>query len=224
MDLNLNDFSNIEDYQTYDDNQSFQYDTNSQNNQIEIPTFSELISNTHNYNNFEIFGDSNCLSQIPTQEFVDPTPSSSRKKSKKPPSFTPTQTNKGETHGWREKEDEALMSAWCLVSTNSVTGKNSTTDIRWNKIMALYEEAQKENPTQLSCRTVDALKNRWKRLNLTVNKWVGCYKQILQRPRASGTNMEDDVEAAKELYRKCNNKHEFMDFKIWHNVMRDNPK
>ncbi|KAK9676452.1 hypothetical protein RND81_11G078300 [Saponaria officinalis] len=68
------------------------------------------------------------------------------------------------------------------------------------------------------------MKSRWKRLNLNVNKWVGCYSKVISRPPASGTNIEDDIEAAQKLYCLENNGNYFVDFNVYHNIMSKHPK
>ncbi|KAK9697660.1 hypothetical protein RND81_08G052100 [Saponaria officinalis] len=68
------------------------------------------------------------------------------------------------------------------------------------------------------------MKSRWKRLNLNVNKWVGFYSKVISQPPASGTNIEDDIEAAQKLYRLENNGNDFVDFNVYHNIMSKHPK
>ena len=68
------------------------------------------------------------------------------------------------------------------------------------------------------------MKSRYKRLNTAVSKWVGYYTQVLNRPPASGTNIEDDIELAQKLYRKSNNGNDFVDFNVYNKIMSKHPK
>ncbi|KAK9724496.1 hypothetical protein RND81_05G077000 [Saponaria officinalis] len=96
----------------------------------------------------------------------------------------------------------------------------------WKRIYELYEQSRVEskNKTQLSIRSIDAMKSRWKRLNTVVNKWVSCYSKVVNRPPASGTNVEDDIEEAQKLYRKISAGANFEIFYVYNTVMSRHPK
>ncbi|KAK9690480.1 hypothetical protein RND81_09G130600 [Saponaria officinalis] len=96
----------------------------------------------------------------------------------------------------------------------------------WKRISELYEQSRVENKnkTQLSIRSIDAMKSRWKRLNTVVNKWVSCYSKVVNRPPASGTSVEDDIEEAQKLYRKISAGANFDDFYVYNTVMSRHPK
>ncbi|KAK9667108.1 hypothetical protein RND81_14G233600, partial [Saponaria officinalis] len=131
-----------------------------------------------------------------------------------------------ENRVWSEKEDETLMLAWCLVSNDSIVGKNQNNYTRWNKVFDLYEQTRVENQNQnqLRVRSIDAMKSRFQRLNYVVNKWVGCYNQVINRPPASGTNITDDIKSAQQLFANSNGGVEFNDFNVYNNVMSKHEK
>ncbi|KAK9671658.1 hypothetical protein RND81_12G045900 [Saponaria officinalis] len=165
------------------------------------------------------------LSQLPTEKFVEGTSSYCAKKSKKPSSSKNSQKT-NENRVWSENEDKALMSAWCLISNDSIVDKNQNTYTRWKKVFDLYEQARVENQnkSQLRVRSIDAMKSRFQRLNYVVNKWVGCYNQVLNRPLASGTNITDDIKSAQQLFTNLNGGVEFNDFNVYNNVMSKHEK
>ncbi|KAK9683642.1 hypothetical protein RND81_10G155500 [Saponaria officinalis] len=224
MDLNDFDFSSYanDDYSTYEDTQNIDL-----NQSTPIPTFTELISGSENNQNIDVFGNPILLSQLRTQDFVEEPPLFCAKKSNKSLTSTKNQSNsKTDARNWTEKEDEALMSAWILCSSNPILGKNQRTITRWNDVFELYEKSRTENQnqSQLGIRSIEGMKSRYKRLNSVVSQWVGCYAQVLNRPPASGTNIEDDIELAQKLFRTKNSNSDFVDFDVYNNVMSKHPK
>ncbi|KAL8523800.1 hypothetical protein ACS0TY_013684 [Phlomoides rotata] len=61
------------------------------------------------------------------------------------------------------------MSSWYFVSGDGVRGKNQKSISMW-KQHTMYQEAQKENPEEISERNVESMKGRWKRLSENANK------------------------------------------------------
>ncbi|XP_042067185.1 glutathione S-transferase T2-like [Salvia splendens] len=122
-------------------------------------------------------------------------------------------------HGWSEQEDMALMSAWCFVSTNAVVGTNQTSIHLWQNVLKLYEQTRKENSRIGEQRSLESLKQRYKRLNANVTKWVGAYKKV--HDRATSSQFKEDIEkAAQQLYGKS----KFTHHKVFEEVMRLYPK
>ncbi|KAK9723868.1 hypothetical protein RND81_05G030900 [Saponaria officinalis] len=113
-----------------------------------------------------------------------------------------------------------------MCSEDAIGGKNQRSNTRWNSVYALYEQARTENQnqSQLGIRSVEGMKNRYKRLNFQVNKWVGCYSKVLNPPPASGTNLEDDIELAQKLFRTSNANNDFVDFEVYNKIMSKHPK
>ncbi|KAK9749791.1 hypothetical protein RND81_02G150500 [Saponaria officinalis] len=205
------------------ENVSSQPNSNSQLDPNYNYNFTELISNNQDPRNTDIFGNPINLSQPPNQPTRRRVTSSSRKN---PPTPTPpTNIQNNLSTGWRDKEDEALMSAWIQCSEDAVRDKNQTTVTRWDRVMSLYNQSQQENPTEIGIRSLDACKNRQKRLNLIVNKWVSCWKTIISRPRASGTTFQDDIEAAQDLFTEGDrNVKKISEFHVYNTVMSKHPK
>ncbi|KAK9667655.1 hypothetical protein RND81_13G002800 [Saponaria officinalis] len=176
---------------------------------------SQNIRPSHFFQNVDNTVDLNNWSPNPSQirvEHTQPSPSRTPKK----------QTNakkRGENKSWREKEDEALMSAWCFSSTNAIIGKNQSTITRCAKVVELYEQARCENPNEIGVRSEDALKCRFKKLNEMANKWISCYKAILSRPKRSETNDEDLENDAQKLFEADNGGARYADLKVFNNVM-----
>ncbi|KAK9756634.1 hypothetical protein RND81_01G110900 [Saponaria officinalis] len=160
------------------------------------------------------------LSQNSTPIFVQPTQPS-------PSSTTqdPKKTKKRvESNAWREVDDEALMSAWCLVGTNSIVGKNQYQNTRWTKVSELYEKCRLENPSEISHKSIDAMRARFSRLNELSNKWLSCVNAVRKRPRKSGTNEHDEEEEAQKLFAFDNNKKRFENVKFFNKIMSKHPK
>ncbi|KAK9715045.1 hypothetical protein RND81_06G139400 [Saponaria officinalis] len=131
---------------------------------------------------------------------------------------------RGESNAWREAEDEALMSAWCVVSTNPTLGKNQNQHTRWTKVSELYEQSRLKNPRQISAKSCEAMRSRFRRLNVLSNKWISCMKMVRSQPRISGTNAKDDEAAAQSLFSGDNKDKRFEYLSLFNNVMSKNPK
>ncbi|XP_042065396.1 glutathione S-transferase T3-like [Salvia splendens] len=122
-------------------------------------------------------------------------------------------------HGWSEQEDIALMSAWCFISINAVVGTNRTSVNLWENILDQYEKTRKENPTMGEQKSLESLRQRYRRLNTNVSKWIGAYKHAHDRAM-SGQSNEDMEKAAQQIYGKS----KFTHHKVFESVMRHNPK
>ncbi|KAK9688841.1 hypothetical protein RND81_09G014900, partial [Saponaria officinalis] len=173
--ININSHMNLNSHvnPNFLENVSSQPNSNSQLDSNYNYNFTELISNNQDLRNTDIFGNPINLSQPPNQPTRRRVTSSSRKN---PPTSTPpTNIQNNLSTGWRDKEDEALMSAWIQCSEDAVRGKNQTTVTRWDRVMSLYKQSQQENPTEIGIRSLEVCKNRQKRLNIIVNKWVSCW-------------------------------------------------
>lgn len=201
-------FSNLPNYIDFSNPPSSQMHSNMHYNSQNIPRSHILI-------NVDNTVDLNDWSSNPSQIRVEQSQPSLSQAPKK-------QTNakkRGENKTWREKEDEALMSAWCFSSTNAIIGKNQSTITRWAKVVEMYEQARSENPNEIGARSEDALKCRFKKLNEMANKWISCYKEMLSRPRRSGTNDEDVENEAQKLFEADNGGARYADLKVFKNVM-----
>ncbi|XP_074301389.1 uncharacterized protein LOC141632775 [Silene latifolia] len=96
----------------------------------------------------------------------------------------------------------------------------------WNSVYELYKQTRKEyhNDAEIGIRSLKGMRNRYKRLNFLVNKWVGCYSKVVNRPPASGTNIEDDIQLAQKLFRSENNNKEFVEFHVYNTIMSKHAK
>ncbi|XP_047961990.1 glutathione S-transferase T2-like [Salvia hispanica] len=134
--------------------------------------------------------------------------------------ISPTNLSASNTpHDWSEQEDMSLMSAYCFVSRDAVVGTNQTNAHLWQKVLDQYEEARKENPGMGQQRSLESLRQRYKRLNTNVTKWIGAYKKAHDRA-TSGQSKEDIEKTAQQLY----GKRKFTHHKVFEEVMRYNPK
>ncbi|KAL1552127.1 glutathione S-transferase T2-like [Salvia divinorum] len=68
-------------------------------------------------------------------------------------------------------------------------------------------------------RSLKSLRQRYKRLNTNVSKWIGAYKRAHDRA-TSGQSKEDIEKTAQQLYGKS----KFTHHKVFESVMRHNPK
>ncbi|KAD3641022.1 hypothetical protein E3N88_30245 [Mikania micrantha] len=125
------------------------------------------------------------------------------------------------TNKWDAAEDVALMSAWCLVSTNRVHGKNQKKTSLWAEVKKLYDETQAENPEKLDRRNEDQMKGRFKRLNQNAQKWVSACREAYRRGR-SGMSQKDIESEAHKIYEQDGNK--FNDIVVFNEVMCKHPK
>ncbi|XP_047942200.1 glutathione S-transferase T2-like [Salvia hispanica] len=112
-----------------------------------------------------------------------------------------------------------LVSAWCFFSTNAIVGTNQTNFHLWYNVTDLYEQTRKENPTMGQPRSMESLRQHYKRINANVSKWIGAYKHAHDRA-TSGQSKEDIEKTAQQLY----GKNKFTHHKVFEEVMRYNPK
>ncbi|CAA0823860.1 40S ribosomal protein S9-2 [Striga hermonthica] len=70
------------------------------------------------------------------------------------------------------------MYAWVTVSQNAAIGTNQNSQTFWKSISEMYEEARADNSKFMGQqRTIESLRNRYRRLNTNVTKWLGAYKE-----------------------------------------------
>ncbi|KAL1219437.1 Glutathione S-transferase T3 [Cardamine amara subsp. amara] len=98
---------------------------------------------------------------------------------------------------WTAPEDIALISAWLNTSKYPIVGNEQKAAAFWERIAGYYAASPavagkpKRGPSQC--------KQRWKKINESVNKFVGCYNQASSR-RSSGQSEDDVLQMANELY------------------------
>ncbi|XP_057808415.1 uncharacterized protein LOC131022888 [Salvia miltiorrhiza] len=109
------------------------------------------------------------------------------------------------------------MSSWCIASEDNVHGRHQKGLSLWTRVHKLYEQAQADNPEELSERNVDMIKGRWKRLNENGNKWLAACKEAYSRKR-SGMSQADVEKEAHAIYNEtCGCR--FQDLVVFNEVM-----
>ncbi|XP_010485010.1 PREDICTED: glutathione S-transferase T3-like [Camelina sativa] len=100
-------------------------------------------------------------------------------------------------HRWTPQEDVVLISGWLNTSKDPVVSNGQKLGSFWDRIAFYYgaSEAVAGKPK----RGASQCKQRWKKINETVNKFVGCYNQASSR-RSSGQSEDDVLQMANELY------------------------
>ncbi|XP_057779607.1 glutathione S-transferase T3-like [Salvia miltiorrhiza] len=128
----------------------------------------------------------------------------------------PTDTNNsGGPKGWTDQEDLALMYAWCNASSNPIVGTNQNGGTFWKQISEMYEEARADHSRLMGeKRSIESLRNRYKRLNTNVTKWVAVYKEAYDR-KSSGISDADVEKEAQKLYGKT----KFTHLEVFEKVM-----
>nr|KAJ0218878.1 hypothetical protein LSAT_V11C300137910 [Lactuca sativa] len=84
------------------------------------------------------------------------------------------------------------------------------------RVKELYDANQAENPGKLDNRNIAQMNGRYKRLNESVGKWVGVYREAY-RKRRSGMSMKDNENEAHKLYETSGSK--FNDTIVFNKVM-----
>ena len=143
-----------------------------------------------------------------------------------PPQSTPPQPNntpKSNEGGdnatkWTLEEDRRLVKSWINVSTNPITGADQKKSGFWTKVADAFNEARPNGATKKPPKT---LNSRWNRGIPLVSKWSGCVAQAY-RDKPSGTNEEDIIQNAQDLYEfKTGKKFNLMH---WWVLLKDEPK
>ena len=146
---------------------------------------------------------------------ISPSPSNNKGKSKK---------KRGENIPWKEEEDEALMSAWGIVSTNAILGKNQQEQIRWGNVLALFKKSREGNEADIHDRSQEGLRGRFNIISKNASKWVGYYKEVLSLPHKSGTNDADVENEVQKLYAAENKGVIYDRVSLWKNILSQYPK
>ncbi|KAJ1431739.1 glutathione S-transferase t2-like protein [Sesbania bispinosa] len=89
------------------------------------------------------------------------------------------------------EEDILLIQSWLNVSKDAVVGVNQKAYSFWQRIKENYNEYR----GTLQARELSQLKCHWQKLNSTIQKFAGCYKQVVQRKKSgsSETNIFGNV-------------------------------
>ncbi|CAL5213560.1 unnamed protein product [Lathyrus oleraceus] len=77
---------------------------------------------------------------------------------------------------FQQKEGEILIQSWLNVSKDSIVGVDKNGDSFWKRIDEAFNKHRDINYKERKSMT---LKGRWHKINLFVQKFVGCYKQAV---------------------------------------------
>ncbi|CAH9133367.1 unnamed protein product [Cuscuta epithymum] len=99
---------------------------------------------------------------------------------------------------WTTEEEVALTEAWLYISTDADVGTNQRSTAMWNRILDVWKE--KMGPGHSKKRNNNALQCHWHQIRGAVSKFVAKYEQLERHPK-SGSNSEDLLRKALELYK-----------------------
>lgn len=116
------------------------------------------------------------------------------------------------------EEDKLLVSAWLNISMDPVQGTDQKKTAFWARVKQFFDE----NKPYESNRTEVSLMNRWSTIQGATNKFCGCYAQVESRNR-SGSNNEDKLCEAREMYQKMNKGSSFQFEHCWA-ALKNQPK
>ncbi|CAI8617600.1 unnamed protein product [Vicia faba] len=119
---------------------------------------------------------------------------------------------------FQQKEDEVLIQSWLNVSKDSIVGVDKKGDSFWNRIGEAYN---KHRDTNYKERKPMALKGRWHKINPSVQKFVGCYKQAVSTQQ-SGSSESNIMQAAYKIY--FQDEGEKFIFEAAWRLLKDEPK
>ncbi|KAG5540990.1 hypothetical protein RHGRI_021023 [Rhododendron griersonianum] len=87
-----------------------------------------------------------------------------------------------------EEEDKLLILAYLNISLDAVQGNDQKRKTYWRRVWDYFHE----HKSFISERNENSLMNRWSAIQLSVNKFCGCYAQIELRHQ-SGVTKEDKL-------------------------------
>ncbi|KAI8561263.1 hypothetical protein RHMOL_Rhmol04G0325000 [Rhododendron molle] len=93
------------------------------------------------------------------------------------------------------EEDKLLVSAYLNVSLDVVQGNGQKLKTYWSRVWDYFHEHM-----PLAQRNENSLMNRWSTIQLSVNKFCGCFAGIEAKSQ-SGKNEEDKVSEANKSYK-----------------------
>ncbi|KAJ1440018.1 putative glutathione S-transferase [Sesbania bispinosa] len=115
------------------------------------------------------------------------------------------------------EEDSFLIQSWLNVSKDAIVGIDQKAKSFWRRIRHNYNEYCGEHQE----RGPIALKSRWQNLNVTVQKFVGCYKQAVVAQK-SGTTENDVINHALAIFSQ--DEGDAFKFEYAWRLLKDNPR
>ncbi|KAF0702151.1 hypothetical protein AaE_016098 [Aphanomyces astaci] len=123
-------------------------------------------------------------------------------------------SNKG--RNYLPAEQETLCRAWLHVSLDPIVGNDQKSSTFYEKVAAVYNDKHE-------ARTPGSLQIHWRdNIQKHVSLFCGAYKKALHNP-PSGTNNNDHLKTAIELYRVRSKKSTFRLHHCWL-ILKDAPK
>ncbi|XP_058773981.1 uncharacterized protein LOC131648219 [Vicia villosa] len=119
---------------------------------------------------------------------------------------------------FQPKEDEILIQTWLNVSKDSIVGVNQKGDSFWKRIGEAFNKHRDMNYKE---RKLMALKGRWHKINPSVQKFVGCYKQAFSTQK-SGSSENNIMQVAYRVY--FQDEGEKFKFESAWRLLKDEPK
>ncbi|XP_058772007.1 glutathione S-transferase T3-like [Vicia villosa] len=119
---------------------------------------------------------------------------------------------------FQPKEDEILIQSWLNVSKDSLVGVDQKGDSFWKRIGETFNKHHDMNYKE---RKPTALKGRWHKINPSVQKFVGCYKQALSTQK-NGSSENNIMQAAYRIY--FQDEGEKFTFESAWRLLKDEPK
>ncbi|CAI8607128.1 unnamed protein product [Vicia faba] len=119
---------------------------------------------------------------------------------------------------FQQKEDEVLIQSWLNVLKDSIVGVDKKGYGFWNRIGEAYN---KHCDTNYKESKPMALKGRWHKINPSVQKFVGCYKQAVSTQQ-SGSSKSNIMQAAYKIY--FQDEGEKFIFEAAWRLLKDEPK
>ncbi|XP_021767990.1 uncharacterized protein LOC110732362 [Chenopodium quinoa] len=105
---------------------------------------------------------------------------------------------------WTVDEDKALLTAFMMSGVDQLNGTSKISRDKWVNIMRAFEVARQENPYNIKRRKMEAVKSRWRRMNLSVKKWADVYAEA-SKLKGSDSSEADILADAHRMYQGCSN-------------------
>lgn len=118
---------------------------------------------------------------------------------------------------WSHKEDELMISAWLVISTDSVVGTNQQSKDFWKRIVEYYNTHR----ASFIERKTNVLKSHYYRINPQVNDFNQGFIR-LKNEHHSGWSDDQVMEKAREVYYSVH-KSQFKYEHVWR-MVKDEPK
>ncbi|CAI8589395.1 unnamed protein product [Vicia faba] len=119
---------------------------------------------------------------------------------------------------FQQREDEVLIQTWLNVSKDSIVGVDKKGYSFWKRIDEAYNKHRDINYKE---RKLTQLKGRWHKINPSVQKFIGCYKQVMSTQQ-SGSSESNIMQAAYKIY--FQDESEKFTFEAAWRLLKDEPK